>query len=66
MEEKSECKGMAGGNFYAVGIVYLVGGDGYKNVCVKTQRLGRARGGLCWALGLEGSSPHPEELISKR
>ena len=33
MEEKSECKGMAGGNFFAVGII-LVGGDGYKNVCV--------------------------------
>lgn len=26
---------------------------------VKTQSLGRARGELCWALGLKGSSPHP-------
>ena len=61
MEEKSECKGMAGGNFYAVGIVlYLVGGDGYKNVCVKTQMLGRARAGTLLGFGARGQLSTPQ------
>lgn len=65
MEEKSECKGMAGGNFFAVGII-LVGGDGYKNVCVLKLRgweeQGRNSAGL-W--GSRAALHTPEELSPK-